>query len=207
MSIQVAIVEDDREYRDELASVINATPGMRCSGAFGSCEEFLKSDFRTAALVLLDVNLPRMSGVQCVSTLRARGYSGPLLMLTVHEDPETLFASLQAGATGYLLKRSSLETIIDSIRTAHAGGSPMTPQIARRVVEFFHRHTSPNPQLQTLSPREHEVLEFLAKGHLYKQIASELHISIDTVRHHIRKIYEKLQVNSRTEAILKFVRR
>jgi DNA-binding NarL/FixJ family response regulator len=205
--IRVAIVEDDRDFREELAGVIDSTPGLAHAGAFASGEDALKRLAPGSAdVVLMDINLPRMSGIQCISELKRAGFGAPITMLTVHEDAESIFQALQAGASGYLLKRTPLEKIIEAIEIAHEGGSPMTPQIARRVVEFFHRRGDIQSELQSLTPRERQVLELLAKGQLYKQLASELDISIDTIRHHIRHIYEKLQVNSRTEAVAKFLR-
>jgi DNA-binding NarL/FixJ family response regulator len=206
MPIRIAIVEDDSDFRNELAEIINSTSGMKCTGGFGSAEEILKTDLLGFDLVLMDINLPRISGIGCVFALKGKKYSRPIIMLTVHEDSETLFAALQAGAVGYLLKRTPLEKIIESIQIAHDGGSPMTPQIARRVVEHFHNRAGNTAALNTLTVRERDVLERLARGRSYKQLAAEMDISIDTVRHHIRHIYDKLQVNCRTEATLKFLK-
>jgi DNA-binding NarL/FixJ family response regulator len=154
----------------------------------------------------MDINLPGMNGVECVSQLKAALPSTQFLMLTVYEDSDSLFKSLKAGASGYLLKRTASARLLEAIRDVHAGGSPMTPQLARRVVQFFSRPTPGNSRDVRLTAGEKEFLDQLAKGYAYKEIASRMKISIDTVRSYVRAVYEKLHVHSRTEAVVKYLR-
>jgi RNA polymerase sigma factor (sigma-70 family) len=191
-----------------MCQLIDQTSGMKCVGAFGSAEEAITMLPACAPdVVLMDINLPSMSGIDCTRHLKQFQPRIAIIMLTVYEDAETLFLALQAGACGYLLKRTSAEKILASIEDARNGGAPMTRQIARQVVEFFHKKETTKSELDCLTPREKEVLQLLAKGLVYKEVASQLEISIDTVRSHLRNIYEKLQVNSRTEAVVKLLRR
>jgi RNA polymerase sigma factor (sigma-70 family) len=207
MAVRVAIVEDDFELRTEMCQLIDQTSGMKCIGAFGSAEEAIAwLPLDTPDVILMDINLPAMSGIDCTRRLKQLRPRIAIIMLTVYEDAETLFDALQAGACGYLLKRTSAEKILASIEDARNGGAPMTRQIARQVVEFFHKKETAKSELDSLTPREKEVLQLLAKGLVYKEVAKQLEISIDTVRSHLRNIYEKLQVNSRTEAVVKLLR-
>jgi DNA-binding NarL/FixJ family response regulator len=157
-------------------------------------------------LVLVDINLPQMSGIEMVARLKALFPSALCLILTMYEETPLIFDALKAGACGYLLKRTPPAEIIAAIQQVHSGGSAMSPQIARQVVSFFHRTPGTAPEgLAALTERERAVLELLSKGFLYKEIAERLVISIDTVRTHLRKVYEKLHVHSRTEAVLKYL--
>jgi DNA-binding NarL/FixJ family response regulator len=166
-------------------------------------------------VVLMDINLPGMLGPECVRQLKALAPGLPVLMLTVYDDSEQVFKSLMAGATGYLLKRTPKAKLLEAIREVHSGGAPMSRQIARRVVQFFHEldempaltGAARSPDMAKLTEREEQVLASLAKGHLYKEIADLLEISFETVRTHVRSIYEKLHVHSRTEAVLRYLGR
>jgi DNA-binding NarL/FixJ family response regulator len=205
--IQVGIVEDDQSIREGLAFLIEQSPGFQCVAACGSAEEaLLLIPHSKPGIVLMDISLPGMSGIECIRALKKLLPGVQIMMLTVFEDHARIFQSLQAGATGYLLKKESSDLLLNAIADLHNGGSPMSNQIARRVVRAFQNQdesTSSNASFNSLSPREQEILSLLAQGYLYKEIAKKLLISLDTVRTHIRHIYEKLQVRSRTEAVNK----
>lgn len=206
--ITVALVEDDDWIRDELAAALDATPDFRCVGKFRSAEDALASlPGQPPDVVLMDINLPRMDGVECLRRLKALCPEVQVLMLTVYEESDKIFNSLLAGASGYLLKRTSRAELFDGIRQARQGGAPMTTNIARRVVQYFHEVGERTAAVERLSPREQEVLDHLAKGAAYKDIADRLGLSIDTVRMNVRGIYRKLQVHSRGEAVAKYLRR
>lgn len=206
MSIRVAIVEDDAGVRETLAAMIDEAPGMRCVSQFASTEETLKSFAADSVdVAMVDIHLPGRSGIDLVGELKVRHPNLHLLMMTAYEDSEQIFNSLQAGATGYLLKRSRPDDILNAIRDVVQGGSPMSPQIARKVVQFFHKRQGTTGELEQLTKRETEILSQLAKGSLYKEIADEMKISLDTVRTHVQHIYGKLQVHSRTEAVVKYL--
>jgi DNA-binding NarL/FixJ family response regulator len=157
-------------------------------------------------VVLMDINLPGIKGPECVRQLKRQLPAVQFLMLTVYEDSDSLFNSLKAGASGYLLKRTASARLLDAIRDVHAGGSPMTPQLARRVVQFFTRPAEAASPVASLTPGEKEFLDQLAHGYAYKEIADRMKISIDTVRSYVRTVYEKLHVHSRTEAVVKYLR-
>ncbi len=206
MPITVAIVEDNAQLRNTLGKVINRADGFSCVGMYATAEEALEAIPRNPPdVVLMDINLPGMNGVECVSELKKILPKILIVMLTVYEDTDNIFNALKAGATGYLLKRTSKDELLEAIRDVYKGGSPMTTHIARKVVQSFQRADSTLPS-ENLSTREQEVLECLAKGFLYKEIADKLGISYETVRTYIRRIYEKLQVRSRTEAVAKYLR-
>jgi DNA-binding NarL/FixJ family response regulator len=215
--LQITLVEDDSGIRATLSGMINETPGFHCLETYPDAESALKGiPYNRPDVVLMDINLPGMSGVDCVGKLKAAAPGLPVLMLTVYDDSDMVFKSLMAGADGYLLKRTSREKLLESIQESLSGGAPMSRQIARRVIQFFHEmRQKPDPapatkmdieNLESLTEREYEILANLAKGFTYKEIATAVSISVETVRSHIRKIYEKLQVHSRTEAVLKFVK-
>jgi DNA-binding NarL/FixJ family response regulator len=207
MQIKVAIVDDDEGIRSSLATLIRRAPSLRLAGEYPDAETAVKEiSRRPPDVVLMDINLPGMNGVECVSQLKAALPSTQFLMLTVYEDSESLFKSLKAGASGYLLKRTASARLLEAIRDVHAGGSPMTPQLARRVVQFFSRPPEGNSRDVRLTAGEKEFLDQLAKGYAYKEIASRMKISIDTVRSYVRAVYEKLHVHSRTEAVVKYLR-
>lgn len=206
MSITVAIVEDDPGIRSALTRVLGRSKDFECVGCYTTAEEAL--DALTSLrpqVVLMDINLPGMSGVECVRRLKSSEPSPHVVMLTVYEDSEQIFESLAAGATGYLLKRTPATELLQAIRDVSTGGAPMSSQIARKVVQSFRTATSENTAT-VLSPREQEILGKLAQGLLIKEIAEGLGIGFDTVRTHIRRIYEKLQVHSRSQAVAKYLR-
>lgn len=201
--IAIAIIEDDDDIRENLKILIQATEAFECAGAFADAEsglEFLTAD--PADIVLMDINLPGMNGIECVRRLKYVHPGMQFIMCTVFQNDESVFNALKAGATGYLLKNDDPGTIIDAIHELHAGGSPMTPQIARRVIESFKR-PSVNEDIHLLTNRETEILGFLAKGFRYKEIADKLFVSTETIRKHINNIYQKLHVQSRTDALNK----
>jgi DNA-binding NarL/FixJ family response regulator len=207
MLITVSIVEDDRDTRDHLAALLNGTSTLRCLHTYPTGEKALADIPREPPTVaLVDINLPGMSGIECVARLKARVPGLHLLMLTMYEENDLIFDALRAGASGYLLKSMTPEELVRALEDVQAGGAPMSMQIARKVVHYFHRAPVSEAELGTLSPREYGVLSLLAKGRLYKEIASELGITLGTVRTHQQRIYEKLHVQSRTEATVKFLR-
>ncbi len=207
-SIHVAIVEDDEEIRANLTHRIGETAGFTLLGSFGDAEAALAQlPEQKPDVVLMDINLPGMDGVECVRQLKPKLPAAQFVMLTVYEDNNRLFKSLMAGASGYLLKRTAPAKLLAAIKEAHEGGSPMTPQIARRVVQHFQQMPEPASELQRLTPRETDVLNQLAKGYRYKEIVDNLNISSGTLHSYIRNIYEKLHVHSRTEAVVKYLKR
>lgn len=209
MPIAVSIVEDNEQLRTTLAKVIARAEGFGCLSHFGSAEAALEAlpKGERPDVVLMDINLPGMNGVECVRQLKQAIPSVQVIMLTVYEDTENIFNALAAGAAGYLLKRTKTAELLQAIQEVHHGGSPMTTHIARKVIQSFQK-TGPSPQpAENLSQREQEVLECLSQGLIYKEIADKLGISYETVHTYIRRIYEKLQVRTRTEAVAKFLRR
>jgi DNA-binding NarL/FixJ family response regulator len=207
MPITVSIVEDDRDTRESLAALVTGAPALRCLTTYATGEKALAGiPDEKPEVALVDINLPGMSGIECVARLKALLPALHVVMLTTYEDTNLIFDSLRAGASGYLLKNMAPEELITALEEVQAGGAPMSMQIARKVVQHFHRVATPSSDVEKLSPREHEVLALLAKGRLYKEIADQLGITLGTVRTHQRRIYEKLHVQSRTEAAVKFLR-
>lgn len=206
--ISVAVIEDRREIREGLAVLLNGTDGCRCTGAFGSMEEALHAIGRDLPdVALVDIGLPGMSGIEGIRLLKERHPGLHLLMLTVYEDDERIFAALCAGASGYLLKKTPPARLLESLQDVVAGGAPMSPEIALRVVRSF-RGTPPagqRPDLH-LSPQELRLLGLLVDGHHYKTAAKELGISVNTVSFHLHRVYEKLHVHSKAEAVAKALR-
>lgn len=206
MPTTVAIVEDNKNLREDLADLIASRKCFRCVGTFPSAEEALKSlPAKPADVVVMDINLPKMSGIECTRELKKCLPETEVVMLTMFDDTELIFAALRAGASGYLLKRAAPTDLLAAIEQVRAGGSPMSPEIARQVVQFFQAEKSASAGSDDLSGRERELLSLLARGKQYKEIADQLAISTDTVRSHIRRIYRKLHVHSRTEAAVKFL--
>jgi DNA-binding NarL/FixJ family response regulator len=206
MPIKVAIVEDDEGIRSSLATLVRRATALRWAGDYADAESALKDiPRRPPDVVLMDINLPGMNGVECVRQLKASLPAVQFLMLTVYEDSESLFNSLKAGASGYLLKRTASSRLLEAIRDVHEGGSPMSPQLARRVVQYFSRQAEGDSPVSRLTPGEKDFLDQLAKGYAYKEIADRMSISIDTVRSYVRTVYEKLHVHSRTEAVVKYL--
>lgn len=206
MTIRVSIVEDDADVRHSLGVLLSGSEGFACVSSHRSAEDAIAELHRAEPhVVLMDINLARISGIECVRQLKARLPEVHFLMLTMYEDAELIFESLTAGASGYLLKRTPPAKLLEAITEVQQGGSPMTSKIARIVVQHFQKVKSPGRSTEVLSSREKEILALLAKGHRYKEIAEELGISFDTVRAHLRNIYDKLQVRSRTEAVVKYL--
>jgi DNA-binding NarL/FixJ family response regulator len=207
MAIKVAIIEDDAWIRENLAARITQTQGFVSAGTYRTGEEAIERlPAQAPDVVLMDINLPKMNGIECVRQLKGLIPSAQILMLTVYEDSDKIFNSLLAGASGYLLKRTPQAEILDAIADVHRGNSPMTGHIARKVVQYFNRRGDLGPDMEKLSNREREVLDHLARGVPCKEIASSLAVSIDTIRAHIKGIYSKLHVHSRGEAVAKYLR-
>jgi DNA-binding NarL/FixJ family response regulator len=208
MAITVSIVEDNEQLRTTLARVIGRAEGFRCLSQYGDAESALEGLPKDAPeVVLMDINLPAMNGVECVRRLKQAAPNIQVVMLTVYEDTDNIFNALTAGAAGYLLKRTKSVELLEAIREVHRGGSPMTTHIARKVTQSFQRVGPSSQPTENLSEREQEVLDCLSQGFLYKEIAEKLGISYETVHTYIRRIYEKLQVRTRTEAVAKFLKR
>lgn len=205
MSIKIAIVEDDVELKNHFESVISSADDFLLMKSYVNAEDFI-SDFITLQpidVVLMDINLPGKSGIQCIQELKLKNPSVQFLVCTIFEDSENLFNALCAGATGYILKNTDENELLNSIRLIHAGGSPMSPQIARRVVTSFPIKKTDTDLLSQLNKREREILDLLSAGYRYKEISDKLFLGVDTVRTYIRNIYSKLQVHSRTDAVNK----
>jgi len=204
MSIKISIVEDQHEMRESLVAWLSDAPGLRCVGAHASGEEALRNiPIENPDVVLMDINLTGMSGIQCVAQLKKKLPRIQVLMLTTYDEGDPIFDSLRAGANGYLLKNMPQAELVEAVRQVHAGGAPMSLQIARKVINHFHRFNKPAPDVEQLTSREQEILRLLAKGYMYKEIADQLAISMSTVRTHVSAVYEKLHVHSRTEAAMK----
>jgi DNA-binding NarL/FixJ family response regulator len=203
-TIRVALVEDDSQVRAGLVSLISAEPGFECVAACASGEDALTLlPPLSPDVVLMDIHLPGMTGIECIRRLKRQQPRVQITMLTVFEDHDRIFQSLSAGASGYLLKQTPPERLVEAIGELHRGGSPMSAQIARRVVEAFQAPATPDLSETNLTPREQEIIRLLAKGFLYKEIADQLSLSVETVRTHLHRIYEKLHVRTRTEAVMK----
>ena len=204
--IKIGIVEDNRDLRETLQQMVEDAPGLRFVCAFSNAEDAIRSLPKHAPdVVLMDIHLPFRSGIECTRRIKDLCPGLQVLILTVYEDSESIFDALKAGASGYLLKRSTPEEVRQAIRDVRSGGAPMSAEIARRVVEAFHQPVkSPDAEVVKLSKRENEILEHLTTGLANKEIADRLTISVETVRVHLRRVYEKLHVHSRTEAAMKF---
>ncbi len=204
MTISVSIVEDDSRVRASLARLVDGAPGFRCVSNHSSAEDALQDIPRFKPnVVLMDINLPGINGVECARQLKPQLPGTQIIMLTVYRNTEHIFNALAAGATGYMLKQTPPAELLAAIRDVNAGGSPMSGHIARKIVQSFQQPVPDVSESQSLSPREAEVLTLLAKGFLYKEIADTMKVSYATVHTHIRHIYEKLHVRSRTEAVAK----
>lgn len=205
MSIAVSIIEDDAPAREILANWVRRADGFRFVSEHGTAESALEAlPALKPEVVLMDINLPGINGIECVRRLKPRLPDTQFVMLTVYEDADHIFNALSAGATGYLLKQTPRGELLAALKQVHSGGSPMTSNIARKIVQSFQQQQPPPMQEAELSPREREVLELLARGYLYKEIADSLSISLPTVNTYIRRIYEKLHVRSRSQAVAKY---
>jgi DNA-binding NarL/FixJ family response regulator len=205
VDITVSIVDDDAPARGILTEWVRSAKGFKCVGVYENAETALAAlPLDKPSVVLMDINMPGMSGIECVRRLKPQMLATQFVMLTVYEDPDHIFKALSSGASGYMLKRTPRAELLTSIQDVHAGGSPMSSNIARKIVQSFQRFNTAPTETENLSPREREVLELLARGYLYKEIADALHISVPTVNTHIRHIYEKLHVRSRSQAVAKF---
>lgn len=205
--IKVAIIEDRREIREGLAMLINGTEGFQCTGSYRSMEEALEKIGRELPdVVLNDIGLPGMSGIEGLAILKERYPNLLLLMLTVYDDDERIFDAMCAGASGYLLKKTPPVRLLESLKEAVAGGAPMSPEVARRVIALFREIRPPERAEYELTPHETRLLKLFVEGHNYKTAAAELGVSVHTVSFHLRSIYEKLQVHSKSEAVAKALR-
>jgi DNA-binding NarL/FixJ family response regulator len=204
--IRVGVVEDVAETRDALAALIHGAEGFSCVCAVATAEAALRElPAASPDVVLMDIRLPGMSGIACVAELKRRLPKVQVLMLTTYEESDLIFNSLRAGAGGYLLKKTHPAEILQAISQVYEGGSPMSVNVARKVVNYFQQVAQSASEVEQLTPREREILDLLAKGYRYKEIVECLNISLSTVRTHIRAVYEKLHVQSRTEAVVKFL--
>jgi DNA-binding NarL/FixJ family response regulator len=204
MSIAVSIVEDNEGVRADLVKLIDGAPGFRCVSQHPSAESALREIPKVyPEVVLMDINLPGLNGVECVRRLKQLIPEAQIVMLTVYNETEHIFDALTAGASGYLLKQTRPDDLLAAIRDVYEGGSPINSHIARKIVQSFQKVPTAGDQTAVLSPRESEVLALLAKGYLYKEISEKIGVSFATVRTHVRHIYEKLHVRSRTEAVAK----
>jgi DNA-binding NarL/FixJ family response regulator len=208
MSIRISLVEDMQGVRERLAALLNGVPGMSCVAAFATGEDAVQNmPAAQPDVALVDVHLPGMNGIECVAKLKTQLPKLQILMLTRFEQSDLIFNSIRAGASGYLLKSTPPAELIHAVEQVHLGGAPMSMQIARKVVDHFRQIQQPASDVETLTQREQEILELLAKGYYYKEISDSLGISYNTVRTHLQHIYEKLHVQSRTGAVLKFLGR
>jgi len=205
--IRVVIIEDLREVREGLTVLINGTPGFHCAASYRTMEDALRGIGADAPdIVLTDIGLPGMSGIEGIRRLRERFAELPMLALTVYDNDDNVFDSLCAGATGYLLKNTPPGRLLDSLKEAVEGGAPMSPEVARRVVRLFREFRPPERAAHGLTPQETELLKLLVEGHYYKTAAHTLGITTNTVSFHLKNIYQKLQVHSKTEAVAKALR-
>lgn len=202
MEIRVLIFEDNMGFRNSLYQLINGSEGYKCVGAFENCAHLEKNVQESMPdVVLMDIQMPGMNGIEAVKILREKYPNMKILMQTIFEDSDKIFQSIYAGASGYILKNTSPTRFLDFIKETHEGGAPMSPYVAAKVLKMITHHDPPNVQEFNLSEREKKVLSFLVKGMSYKLIGESCFISIDTVRTHIRSIYEKLHVHSKAEAV------
>ena len=205
--IKTAVVEDMKDIRDGLTTLINFTEGFRCTGSYRSMEEALaRIDAEVPDVLLSDIGLPGMSGIQGIRIIKDRYPEMQVLMLTVYDDDERIFDALCAGASGYLLKRTPPAKLLDSIREAMSGGGPVSPEVASRVIKFFREFHNSEREDYDLTPHETRLLKLLTEGYNYQTAAAKLGVSYNTVKFHVRHIFDKLQVHSKSEAVVKAMR-
>ena len=206
-ALKVAIIEDQVRIREGLRTLIDGTDGYRCTGAFGTMEEAIeKISQNLPDAVLVDIGLPHMSGIEGIHLLKASYPNLPLVMLTVYEDDKRIFDALCAGACGYLLKKTPPARLLEGLQEAVRGGAPMTPEVAGRVIALFREIRPPEDAAYHLTPHEVRILKLMVEGYNHKTAAAELDVSVNTIRFHLRSIYEKLQVHSKSEAVAKALR-
>ena len=207
MTPRVIVVEDDRGVRENLAALLAADGRLKVVGSFGTAEDALKkAPALHPDLAVMDINLPGLSGIDCIARLKDTLPRLQVLILTVYEDGDNVFRALKAGASGYLVKRDISERLLSALQEIREGGAPMSCHIARQVVQFFHRSEAAATNSVALSPREREILDLLVKGMILKEAADHLGIGVETVRTHVNHIYQKLHVRSRAEAVVKYLR-
>jgi DNA-binding NarL/FixJ family response regulator len=205
--IKAAVIEDMKDIRDGLTTLINFTEGFRCTGSYRSMEEALaRIDADVPDVLLSDIGLPGMSGIQGIRLIKDRYPEMQVLMLTVYDDDDRIFDALCAGASGYLLKRTPPAKLLDSIREAMSGGAPVSPEVASRVIKFFREFHNAEREDYDLTPHETRLLKLLTEGYNYQSAAEKLGVSYNTVKFHVRHIFDKLQVHSKSEAVLKAMR-
>ena len=203
--VQVAIVEDNKTTREALETIVNLSPDCRCVCVCETAEDALRMiPEHQPQVVLMDIQLPKMTGVECVARLKERLPAVQVIMVTVYQDPDRIFRALRAGASGYLLKRATPDKVLSAIRDVQQGGVPMSAEIARKVIKHFQTQAVTSPEVEKLSPREREILDLIVPGFSNKEIADRLNISVESIRWHLKNIYHKLHVHSRTEAASKF---
>ena len=204
--IRILIFEDNNDFIDSISELISNTSGLELTGIYNNCKNVVKNiENHQPDVVLMDIDMPVENGLQGLRSLRAAGNEVCVLMLTVFDDNDRVFQAICNGASGYILKRTPPNKIIDAILEAHTGGAPMTPSVAKQVLKLFSKPFQKSAELQTLTPREHDVISFLVRGYSYKMAAGEMKVSIETLRFHIKNIYSKLHVNSKSEAVAKAI--
>lgn len=204
--IRIVIFEDNNDFIDSLTELIANADGMELVGVYHNCKNAVKNVAHlNPDIILMDIDMPVENGLQGLRSLRAADNEVSILMLTVFDDNDRVFQAICFGASGYILKRTAPEKIIEAIREAHTGGAPMTPSVAKQVLKLFSQPFQRSAELQALTPREHDVLSLLVRGYSYKMAAGELKVGIETLRYHIKNIYAKLHVNSKSEAVAKAI--
>ena len=204
--IRILIFEDNPDFIDSITELLSNADGMELTGVYNNCKNVIKNvSHHQPDVVLMDIDMPIENGLQGLRNLRTAGNEVIVLMLTVFDDNDRVFQAICNGASGYLLKRTPAEKIIEAIREAHSGGAPMTPSVAKQVLKLFSQPFQKSEELQTLTQREHDVLSCLVRGYSYKLASAEMNISIETLRYHIKNIYTKLHVNSKSEAVAKAI--
>ncbi len=204
--IRVLIFEDNPDFIDSLGELISNSKGIELVGVYNNCKNVVRNvEHHQPDVILMDIDMPVENGLQGLRTLRTAGYEVSVLMLTVFDDNDRVFQAICYGASGYILKRTAPEKIIEAINEAHTGGAPMTPSVAKQVLKLFSQPFQKSADLLTLTPREHDVLSYLVRGYSYKMAAGEMNVGLETLRYHIKNIYSKLHVNSKSEAVAKAI--
>jgi DNA-binding NarL/FixJ family response regulator len=208
MPTRIAIVEDDAEVCEDLAKLIAETSDLICVCTCRNARAALRQIPKCAPdIVIMDIQLPDMSGIECTAKLKRLVPDAHIMMFTIQEDEEQIFRALEAGASGYLLKSAEPSALFAALREITRGGAPLSREVARKLVQSFHRHETEDDMSEPLTPREKEVLGFLTEGHISKEIADRLFINVETVNYHLKQIYQKMHVHSRTEAVVKYLKR